>query len=133
MALALLSGCGDGALVPASGKLTVEGEPVGYGRLSVRPVGPGIQSASLVAEDGGFVLRTEGKAGVPPGSYHVLYKTDLALNEAAGQGALAPPAGEVSVLYKSPRSNPLEISPEGSDALVINISKDEGWVRSLSE
>jgi hypothetical protein len=73
----MLVGCGDSSnkLLPVSGKVTVDGQPLATGSVSFRPE-KGSASAKEpggeIDEDGTYSLFTDGKEGAPPGRYRVL-------------------------------------------------------------
>jgi hypothetical protein len=71
-----LLGCGDSSskLVPVSGKVTVDGQPLTTGSVSFRPEkGVSAQEpGGEIDEDGTYTLYTDGKQGAPPGRYRVL-------------------------------------------------------------
>ena len=134
-ALALtVVGCGGDRTVAARGVVTVEGQAASSGRLSLTPVGEGKRANSLVGESGEFALRADGADGSYPGSYHVLFSRELlADGTAAPPGGSAVPVGELTVLYQSPPDAPLVIPAEGDEQLAIDIRKDSGWTRNVSE
>ena len=74
-AVALLvaaNGCGSGSsLVPAKGKLTVDGKPAEGASVLFHPAAgpPAKIGAAAVGADGSFALSTDGQLGIEPGSY----------------------------------------------------------------
>ena len=75
----LLTGCssGTGKLVPVQGKVTVAGQPLTKGSVSLRP--DKARGETITAEpygtigpDGTYTLSTDGKPGAPVGKYVVL-------------------------------------------------------------
>jgi len=131
-----ICGCGDGT-VTANGHVTVEGKPASGGRLTLDPVEGGPQAFSLVAEDGAFALRVAGKnRGARPGSYYVSFEQPLdetARSQFARQLAGQLDANELSLSYLGPRDKPLVIPETGDENLNVEIRKEEGWMRSLSD
>jgi hypothetical protein len=75
VAAAVVSGCKPGvAVVPVSGKVTVDNQPVTAGNVSYMPVGKESaagMSTGQIKEDGSYTIYTAGKAGAPPGQYKV--------------------------------------------------------------
>ncbi len=72
MCLTVVAGCGDGSsMVPATGKLMVDGKPAEGAVILFHPEpsGTGKIGAAPVKEDGSFAISTDGKLGIPPGSY----------------------------------------------------------------
>jgi len=78
-----LGGCGGRGLVPASGKLEIDGKPLGSAVITLLPDGKNLQPAvGRSADDGSFVLKTGNDPGALPGRYKVL----IAKDEPAPQG-----------------------------------------------
>jgi hypothetical protein len=71
----LLAGCGSSvAVVPVTGKVTVDGQPLTAGQVSLVPLEakPGaVASAGAIDANGDYVIYTGGKTGAPPGKYKV--------------------------------------------------------------
>jgi hypothetical protein len=72
-----LVGCGDSSnkLLPVSGKVTVDGQPLTTGSVSFKPEKGSASSQEPggdIEEDGTYRLFTAGKEGAPPGRYRVL-------------------------------------------------------------
>jgi hypothetical protein len=130
------AGCGDGSVV-AKGHVLIEGKPASGGRLMLTPIGGGPHAFSLVTDEGAFALRTGGDApGAFPGSYRVSFHQPLDpqtrkryARELAGQLAV----DDFTLSYECPRDKPLVIPDSGDENLVIEISQDQGWTRSLNE
>jgi hypothetical protein len=78
-------GCGrnDGIpdTVPVSGKVTVDGEPVTAGQVSLfafdKEQKTGAQITGKIDPSGGYVLYTGGKTGAPPGRYKVTITPEM--------------------------------------------------------
>jgi hypothetical protein len=73
----MLGGCGESSsnLLPVSGKVTVDGQPLTTGSVSFRPEKGSASSqepGGEIDEDGTYRLFTAGKEGAPPGRYRVL-------------------------------------------------------------
>ncbi|QDS96932.1 hypothetical protein HG15A2_01910 [Adhaeretor mobilis] len=98
------------------------------------PVGKGERSVSLVFEQGDFALHTEGDLGAKPGTYRVIYRTELDADKL--HPTLPKEKGlpqETIVIYHSPQTPPLTIPQNGTEELVVNIDKRTGWTRTLSD
>jgi hypothetical protein len=72
-----LAGCGDSSsnLLPVSGKVTVDGQPLTTGSVSFRPEKGSASSQEPggdIDEEGEYHVFTAGKEGAPPGRYRVL-------------------------------------------------------------
>ena len=133
----LLSGCNDGTVV-VKGRVLVEGEPVTNGQLILSPVGKGPRAFGMVDESGAFqLISSESKKGCLPGSYSVLFKHQLELDEKklARLKRQAPgiTAEELTVSHKSPRKQPIVIPEDGLEDLQIDIRSNEGWRRLVSD
>lgn len=72
MLLATLStiGCG-GYDATLSGKVTLDGEPLTTGRVSLVPSGEGKVASASIKSDGTYQVITTGEAGMVPGQYGV--------------------------------------------------------------
>lgn len=132
-----LVGCDDGT-VEVTGRIEIDGVAATNGQLILNPVGDGAKGFGGVAEDGRFRLFSQGsKKGIPAGSYHVLFKHQVELSESArktlSKRAGGLPVDELSESYSSPRKSPVEIPAEGTDDLLIAISRKAGWNRSVSD
>ena len=76
MATMFLLGCGSPPppnLIPASGKITVQGKPLGYGRVIFKPLASGATEEPRGAIDaaGTYYITTGDRPGVAAGSYTV--------------------------------------------------------------
>ena len=72
--LTVVAGCGDGSsMVPATGKLMVDGKPAEGAVILFHPEpsGAGKIGAAPVTADGSFAVSTDGKLGIPPGTYRL--------------------------------------------------------------
>jgi len=74
--ISVLPGCGDGpALVPASGKVTLDGQPLEGATLAFVPVaGNQVSTAGtdVSGPQGNFTMSYNGRAGLAPGKYRVM-------------------------------------------------------------
>lgn len=76
---ALAAGCGGGALVPVTGKISVKGAPVKGGTLIFSPVSEGEGSSAgkpgsaEISESGTFTIKSQGKDGIAAGKYKVSF------------------------------------------------------------
>ena len=67
-----LLGCGGGLeLAPASGKVTLDGQPLADAAVNFVPVDGGPVASGVTDDQGRFSLATVNKAGAVPGQHHV--------------------------------------------------------------
>lgn len=133
----LLVGCDDGTVV-VKGNVEVDGELATNGQLVLNPVGKGPRGFGHITEDGSFQLLSPGsKKGIPPGSYHVLYKHHPQLSDKARRTIEKRAAGlsidELSVSYLSPKKEPVVVPEEGTENLQIAINRKDGWTKIVSD
>lgn len=73
--LATAAGCGKKGrkldLVPVTGKITLEGQPVEGATVTFSPKGKGNAAAAITGKDGTYRLKTFDQEGAEPGSYDV--------------------------------------------------------------
>ena len=84
-ALVGLAGCGDGGpkIVPVSGVVTIDGQPLTYGHIQVSPTG-WRPASSRIGADGKFMLTTNVSGdGVAVGTHQVVILAAEALNPEA--------------------------------------------------
>jgi len=129
--LTVLVGCGTGDAVQVTGQLLLAGKPVSGGRVTLLPIGDGKRAQSLVTESGDFAFRTEGNLGVVPGTYRIMYVSAFRPERPLGANQVS--AEELSVIYQSPANEPIEIAPEQTEGLLIDIQQESRWTRSVSE
>ena len=131
------SGCDDGT-VEATGRLLVEGEVASEGQLILTPVGGGDRAVGMVDPQGAFQLvTTGGKKGIVPGSYTVTVRQkpnlDSKKQEAIKRRAAGLNLEDLTVMFLGPSDQPIEIPAEGIADLVIDIRRDDGWLRSVGD
>jgi hypothetical protein len=133
-------GCSDGGFVPLEGSVSIEGQPVSGGRLSIVPqtgsVGGGKPAAGLVDEQGRFALRTgNDQPGVLPGSYRVLFRQEFSAQDSGSPRGTGnqPAAAEMTLMYQSAKEKPLVVPDAGLQSVAIDIRAADGWKRTVSE
>lgn len=99
-------------LFPVTGHITLDGQPLGSGSLTLRSDGPDVnwqQPTGMVEESGKYRVFTNGREGAPPGRYRVIaFVTENARLEA---GAARPglPQSLIPARYNDPRQTPLRL------------------------
>jgi hypothetical protein len=114
LALAALAACGCGGpgekLLPVSGKVTVNGQPLTFGSVSFRPDrsrgnSSQQQPTGVIDSAGGFELYTTREKGAPAGWYKVLVFADE--NREVGPLHPAPPRWAVAAKYTGEQTTDL--------------------------
>jgi hypothetical protein len=114
---AFLAGCGQGAgLVPVTGKVTLDGKPLGTGTVTFHPdAAKGNAAPHLAAGEidgqGNYKLLSDGKEGVPPGWYKV---TVTAQEPADSKNPYAPPQSIVNAKYRDVKTSNLSVEVVGN-------------------
>ena len=106
------TGCGPKPekLVPVSGKITIQGAPLPYGRLALTP-GEGNTTKSQPigkVQDGTYTIETDGKPGAPVGAYRVAI---FAIKESTQADGYKPPVWAASQEYSDP----------GKSGIILNV------------
>lgn len=126
----VLSGCGGGAsyeLVPVSGRVTLDGQPLANARVSFQPArdqtdtGPG--SSGVTDAEGKYVLSVAGEtetAGAVPGKHMVTISANAGSEPAsdaapAADRSLPPQASDGSLTF--------DVSAEGTDQANFDLKK----------
>jgi hypothetical protein len=111
----VLAGCRSGSadLIPVSGTVTQNGQPLTTGTVSFRPdAARGNQSqhqpTGRIEADGRYTLYTTERSGAPPGWYRVLVFASSS-TDAKGQAHPGMPKSIVHVRYNDPAQTPLSI------------------------
>ena len=97
-------------LFPVTGRITLDGQPLSSGSLTLRPDGVGAswqQPTGMVAADGRFVVYTNGREGVPPGTYRVVAFVTETTRTAAGAARPGLPRSLIPARYNDPQQTPL--------------------------
>jgi hypothetical protein len=111
-----LSGCGSPSakLVPVSGKVTLDGQPLTAGQVTLysttkekTPESTAGLSSGTVDSSGNYKILTAGKDGAPLGKYKVLVTPPMMPMENAG--SKGPPSLPFSMDYGDPNKTPLNI------------------------
>jgi hypothetical protein len=98
------------ALHPVRGRITLDGEPLPRGTVSLRSDGEAAgwqQPTGTIGENGEFVIYTQGQKGSPPGKYRaVVFATEEVQSEGGHPGL---PRSLIPERYTDPRRTPLRI------------------------
>jgi hypothetical protein len=102
----LCLGCGGkpvAKLFPANGKITVQGKPLGYGRVIYKPIagGDAEESRGTIDATGSYTMHTGDRPGVPAGSYVVQV---FAISPESEKDSTKPPVWGANVKYTQPES-----------------------------
>ena len=105
---AALSGCGDGfTYVPVSGTVRMNNEPITAGTVVFVPTGDNparFNATGKIGADGSYVLSSNGRAGVPTGSYVACVQPQM--RRIAGKEA---PPRRFADKYIDATDNPLKV------------------------
>jgi hypothetical protein len=110
----LSAGCKPAVKVePVSGKVTVAGQPVTGGQVSLIPAdkegGGAGMSAGTIDETGTYTIYTAGKAGAPAGKYKVTVTPPM-----MPTGGTKAPTMPFNTMYRDPRQTPLTVDVPSS-------------------
>lgn len=138
--LTLCAGCGGGStmkpetLVPASGRVQLDGKPVAGIRLSFQPVS-GTKAVggywAVTDDDGKFTVRQHAsKPGIPPGEYEVrlsrLVKADGTPLEEDESPTMVQAIESISQMYSDPSRaglhNRVTVSEKGNESMDFKVS-----------
>ncbi len=132
----LCTGCADSPqpqLYPVRGRITLDGQPLPRGSVSLRSLTPGVwdQPTGVIEPPGQYTIYTNRRAGAPPGSYRVVvFATESA---AKAPGGLHPeiPKSLLPNQYNHPEQSPLRLevvakpSPQAYDLQLQENPKSE--------
>lgn len=115
----LLVGCGGEKLVPASGKVTLDGKPLETGSIQVVP-DQGRPAYGNIGAGGHFELMTDDKKGVLPGTHKVV----VSAQEITGTEDTGEVARQITPLrYASLDKSDLTVTIDGpTEDLLIELS-----------
>jgi hypothetical protein len=108
--LALALGCSGGkgvTLAPVSGTVTVDGQPVTSGqvtfiRTTTKDEEKSGLSAGTIDSGGKYTIFTDGKAGVPPGTYKITVTPSMVPVDGKA------PTANFNAKYRDPSATPLQ-------------------------
>jgi hypothetical protein len=116
----ICAGCGPKPekLVPISGKITIQGEPLPYGTITLVPdVAAGnktkLQPFGKVKADGSYSVETDGKPGAPVGPYLVGISS---IKPSTPEDGYKPPVWAASQEYLDPNKSGLKLTVVESPA-----------------
>lgn len=118
--LTIFVGCGPAPtkLIPVTGKVTIQDEPLPYGRIVLKPdatQGNMFQGepSGEIKSDGTYTLQTDGKPGAPVGIYHV---TIFSIKPSTPEDGYKPPVWAASQDYSHPDKSGLTLNVVESPA-----------------
>ncbi len=121
LACLAISACGKsgpalGELAPVSGKVTVDGNPVTSGNVSLIPIDKSTESgggfsAGEIDSSGGYVIHTAGKKGAPIGRYKATISASM-----IPTGDNKMPVTPFNMKYTNQSKTPLIVNVEANPA-----------------
>jgi hypothetical protein len=133
VAALLVCGCGSGKqLLPVSGTVTLNGQPLKAGNVQFVPEASGPQAEEIPigeVRDGKYELATRGKKGAPPGKYKVVVHADQFSGDSAPKakaGTMEMPKSLINLRYTLPGSTPLAkevVANPAPDAYDLKLTK----------
>ena len=111
LAIVAVIGCGDQDRGFLTGTVTLNGQPVGPGTLTLRPVNSaGAGAMALFGEDGKYEVMTSGREkGAPVGEYRVFIQGG---EDFGAEQEGPPPESEIPVRYNTPDGSDLTVTIE---------------------
>jgi hypothetical protein len=124
--LCAMFGCTGGGLgAEVSGKVALDGEPIGPGVVIFAPAGGGENPASgAIQTDGSYFLKTSREEGLRPGKYQLAVQiNEIPTDLAPGQRDMRPAKSRIPVKYTDVKSSGLEyeVMP-GDNTINIELS-----------
>jgi hypothetical protein len=128
----LASGCGsNGDLLPVSGTVTLDGQPLKAGSVQFQPDASRNKSQDIPAGkivDGKYEMSTRGKKGAPPGWYKVVVRADQFSGDNAPKrgGTVEAPKSLISLKYANAATTPLSkevVANPAPDAYDLQVTK----------
>jgi hypothetical protein len=124
--LCAMFGCSGGGLgAEVTGKVALDGEPIGPGVVIFAPVGGGENPATgAIQTDGSYFLKTSREEGLRPGNYQVaLQINEVPTDLAPGQRDMRPAKSRIPQKYMAVESSGLQFEVEpGSNTINIEIT-----------
>ena len=114
-AITLLLGCGrqpQEMLHPVRGRITLDGEPIARGAVTLHPAVPGAtwhQPTGMIEPAGQYVVYTNGRAGAPPGLYRVVVFATEATKTPEGTARPGLPKSLIPARYNQVDQTPLQL------------------------
>jgi hypothetical protein len=126
----LVCGCGSGAnLVPVSGTVTLDGQPLKAGDVQFHPDGSEKQEMPIGhVQDGKYELTTRGKKGAPAGRYKVVVLSNQFSGEGAPKATATKevPRSFINIKYTTVGTTPLSkevVANPAPDAYDLKLTK----------
>lgn len=99
-------------LFPVTGRITLDGQPLPRGSLTLRPElaeNNWHQPTGMIGDEGHFIVYTNGREGVPPGTYRVVVFVTEATSTENGAARPGMPRSLVPQRYNNPDETPLRV------------------------
>jgi hypothetical protein len=119
-------GCSGGGLgAEVSGKVALDGEPIGPGVVIFAPIAGGENPATgAIQTDGSYFLKTSREEGLRPGKYQVaLQINEIPTDLAPGQRDMRPAKSRIPIKYIDVKNSGLEYDvAAGSNSINIEMT-----------
>lgn len=98
-------------LYPVRGRITLDGQPLPRGSLSLRPESKTNwhQPTGMIEPAGEYVVYTNSRVGAPPGSYRVVVFATEAATTPSGAANPGLPKSLIPIRYNEPHESPLRL------------------------
>lgn len=124
--LCAVTGCWGGGLgAEVSGKVTLDGEPIGPGVVIFAPVaGDENPATGAIQTDGSYFLKTSREEGLRPGKYKVAVQiNEIPTDLAPGQRDMRPAKSRIPIKYIDVKSSGMEYDvAAGSSTINIEMT-----------
>lgn len=129
----VLTGCGGTYDSTVSGIVTLDGEPLGRGRVTFYPTTPGPPCIGTINGQGRYEISTGLEEGLPSGEYTITVVANAPPEQSEGERGGPPPAGKLltPAWYKTKQHSGLKksIQPGANEIeLALTSEPPTGWV-----
>lgn len=110
--LAILAGCGSGGsgMLPVSGQVFYDGQPLTTGTVSLHPIGTtGHVPTGVIDDHGRYTLSTNYQPGAPPGQYKAVVHATEPIESAPGKAHPGLPKSLIPTRYNQGSTSPLDL------------------------
>jgi hypothetical protein len=129
LSVSFLAGCGGDKLdlLPVSGRVFYDGQPLTTGTVSFHPAETtGHIPTGTINQEGRYTLSTAYQPGAPPGKYKVVIHATEPVEQAPGKASPGLPKSLIPAVYNHNTSTPfeLEVKPDApADAYDLRLEK----------